>query len=256
MATPCPVDECTLSIDIILRSSDGKRLGSHTKNLEVFNTAFPSANIVSHDPEDVIDLSEDGDLLELLLRFSHNREFPDLSTLRIHDVLTFERTADKYGNSFAGLACKEAIHTLAQRTPEAALQSIPYKILHSDMRDIDMIVRSTMEFSTRQVVNELKYSTPRAICTYMLYKTQWEDQLRSFKTTLEDMEPSTKIERESIATLKSLLAFSPSMPAFEFAMDYCRSQNKFRFVNFGLSIGKIRQALNGLPRWEEIYNTV
>ncbi|KAK7024340.1 hypothetical protein VNI00_016376 [Paramarasmius palmivorus] len=85
--TRCPIQDCSLSIDIDIQSSDGKRSGSHTKNLDLFNAAFSS---VRHKTEDVVEFSEDAALLELLLKFSHNTEFPDISGLGMDVLSDFE----------------------------------------------------------------------------------------------------------------------------------------------------------------------
>ncbi|EEB90904.1 hypothetical protein MPER_10828 [Moniliophthora perniciosa FA553] len=96
------VNECPLAVDIAIESTDGQVFGAHTKNLEVFNRAFPATDSVVHDkPSDIVKLSESSDTLQLLLKFSHNEEHGDISEMGLDKVLEFAAAADKYGNSIA-----------------------------------------------------------------------------------------------------------------------------------------------------------
>ncbi|KAF9477111.1 hypothetical protein BDN70DRAFT_881534 [Pholiota conissans] len=76
----CPVDGCTLPIDIVLQSSDGAQFGAHTKNLEKFSEGFSqcgSVEITSEIPE----LAETGTVLKLMLRFMYSSYPTKYSTM-------------------------------------------------------------------------------------------------------------------------------------------------------------------------------
>ncbi|KAF9258323.1 hypothetical protein L218DRAFT_934869 [Marasmius fiardii PR-910] len=106
----CPVSGCNLNtVDVILRSSDGRDLGAHSKNLESYNTAFPSLDSVTHRVEDRVELAESYETLRLLLEFSHNCKHSDLRKLNLDNVIGFANAAEKYGNFFALEACLAAM---------------------------------------------------------------------------------------------------------------------------------------------------
>ncbi|EEB89236.1 hypothetical protein MPER_12690 [Moniliophthora perniciosa FA553] len=140
----CQVSDCKLAVDIALQSSDGKLFGSHMANLEAFNAGFPSTNNVTHQEGDIVRLSEDGKTLELLLRFSHNIEYSEISEIGLDTVLSLAKAADKYGNAFPSRACIEAVNILVKESPSNALLAFPYKMMRSDFRNIDEIVQSTI----------------------------------------------------------------------------------------------------------------
>ncbi|KAK7031005.1 hypothetical protein VNI00_010239 [Paramarasmius palmivorus] len=102
---------CTVPVDIILKSSDGARLGAHVKNLENFNKAFPVAESVTHQLDEPVALTESATILRLILKFSHNEDC-SISNLNLATVIALTDAADKYGNYPALNACKAALMEL------------------------------------------------------------------------------------------------------------------------------------------------
>ncbi|KAF8825091.1 hypothetical protein HHX47_DHR7000341 [Lentinula edodes] len=106
---PCEAgDSCNLPTDIVLRSSDGTRFGAHIRNLEIYSDGFPMANSVVNSHEDV-ELSEDSDVVMLLLKFMHHQPQPDLSLLASKLLIKFANAAEKYGVYCATGVCKVMI---------------------------------------------------------------------------------------------------------------------------------------------------
>lgn len=98
-------EECTLATDIVLSSSDGVRFGAHTRNLEIYSDGFPSVDAVRNSGEDVM-LSEESDVLMLLLKFLHKQPQPDLSLLASKLLIKLANAAEKYGVYCATGVCK------------------------------------------------------------------------------------------------------------------------------------------------------
>ncbi|KAJ4477140.1 hypothetical protein J3R30DRAFT_3482856 [Lentinula aciculospora] len=108
---PCEAGEsesCNLPTDIVLRSSDGTRFGAHTRNLGIYSHGFPKADSVVHTKDEVV-LSEDSDVLMLLLKFMHLQPQPDLSLLSSKLLIKFANAAEKYGVYCATGVCKVMI---------------------------------------------------------------------------------------------------------------------------------------------------
>ncbi|KAI3612840.1 hypothetical protein WG66_005380 [Moniliophthora roreri] len=182
------IDNCQLPVDIILQSSDGETLGAHTRNLEVFNDAFPSPESVSHSATDVITLTENAEILLLLLKFSHNCTLPDISCLSFETTRALYEGADKYGNQIAAQACKSALRKhFESLSPEACLDHLVYKLSKNDVDDIDAVIRRTMTLPLVQVLCKLKeepLSGTDALLTYALYRDQWRDSATKYRDTI------------------------------------------------------------------------
>ncbi|EEB86679.1 hypothetical protein MPER_16281, partial [Moniliophthora perniciosa FA553] len=121
------------------------------------------AGSVVLDAKDVI-LMEKGDVIRLLLLFSHNTEPPDLEDEEDLDtVLAFAQAADKYGNRPAMKACRTAMSSthvngsrLGKEVAVDALRILCYKASHSDYQDIDNIARRTMKLPVQDVVEHMR----------------------------------------------------------------------------------------------------
>ncbi|KAK7024326.1 hypothetical protein VNI00_016352 [Paramarasmius palmivorus] len=165
----CLVAECSIPIDLILESADGKWFGAHTKNMETFNTAFPPTSSVTHDINDIVKLSETSDVLALLLQFSHYQEHGDLCDKGLDLVLGLATAADKYGNFFAAMVVREAINYYGRQSKYNAVRVIPYKAIHSDFKHMDEIVRSTMDLPLSTALHFMK-PYPEVFYAYALYR--------------------------------------------------------------------------------------
>ncbi|ESK83433.1 hypothetical protein Moror_15587 [Moniliophthora roreri MCA 2997] len=181
----CKVPDCTTPVDLILKGSDGKRYGTHMRNLEMFNDSFPVAGSVVHDGKDVI-LMEKGDVIRLLLLFSHNTEPPDLEDEEdLNTVLAFAQAADKYGNRPAIKACRTAMSRLGKEVAADALRVLCYKASHSDYQDIDNIARRTMKLPVQDVVEQMR-NYPTVYMVWSQYKEKWEQSMKMFDMKLDE----------------------------------------------------------------------
>jgi hypothetical protein len=94
--------DCPLPIDIILVSSDGKRLGGHIQNLATYSDGFTPEVPVETDARasqfgiEAIQYEEDERTLKLLLQFMHRAEPPNLRHLKFKELEKFAYAAHKY----------------------------------------------------------------------------------------------------------------------------------------------------------------
>ncbi|KAF8829799.1 hypothetical protein HHX47_DHR2000057 [Lentinula edodes] len=124
-------ENCSLTVDVILQSSDGKQLGAHSKNLELFTDAFPVAGstLPPHDGE-VVKLTESAEILRLVLSYTHNTPPPDLSSLDLDTLLLLgEVVIKKYGMHLAGECVNKEVndsrlHPMFIKSEDSVLSSI------------------------------------------------------------------------------------------------------------------------------------
>ncbi|KAF5379257.1 hypothetical protein D9757_010682 [Collybiopsis confluens] len=84
---------------------DGVRFGAHSKNLAWYSDGFPETDSVQLTKEDV-ELSEDSEVVMLLLKFMHHQPQPDLSLLSSSLLMRFANAAEKYALYSATGVCK------------------------------------------------------------------------------------------------------------------------------------------------------
>ncbi|THU75392.1 hypothetical protein K435DRAFT_707243, partial [Dendrothele bispora CBS 962.96] len=102
---------CPYPVDIILESSDGKKFGAHTTNLELYSDSFPNINMITKttDGPEIVKLSETADIIFLMLQFMHNQVHPDCDSLKPGLLLDLAKATEKYGMYPAFEACKKAM---------------------------------------------------------------------------------------------------------------------------------------------------
>ncbi|KAJ3906685.1 hypothetical protein F5879DRAFT_621508 [Lentinula edodes] len=147
--------------DIVLRSSDGTRFGAHIRNLEIYSDGFPMANSVVNSHEDV-ELSEDSDVVMLLLKFMHHQPQPDLSLLASKLLIKFANAAEKYGVYCATGVCKKhGYSSIMDKAGKLALTQEPARFFayaHSigDTTWRDLAELETHNIPTKEVFEALK----------------------------------------------------------------------------------------------------
>lgn len=88
------MEDCKVSVDIMLKSIDGIIFGAHQKNLEFFSEGFPVAG--STVATEVVDLQENADVLRIMLRFMHNARVPELKSIQFSTVAPLAEAVEKY----------------------------------------------------------------------------------------------------------------------------------------------------------------
>uniref|UniRef100_A0A0W0G0K9 BTB domain-containing protein n=1 Tax=Moniliophthora roreri TaxID=221103 RepID=A0A0W0G0K9_MONRR len=141
---PCPVESCSLPVDVILKSSDGQLFGAHTKNLESFTEGFPLSGSVICRSDEQTELTENANVLKLFLAFTHNAPAPDLSSYDIDIIIGLAEAAEKYMNHFASGMCRKALRSLAEQSADNALRVLRFKSINNDIEDIDYVAERTV----------------------------------------------------------------------------------------------------------------
>lgn len=92
------VNDCYIPVDLILQSVDGVKLGAHKLNLQTYADGFSVANSVMRvdSVDDIPVLTENSDVLRLMLRFMHHALQPDLDEFSFETVAAFADAAEKY----------------------------------------------------------------------------------------------------------------------------------------------------------------
>jgi hypothetical protein len=83
--------------DITLQSSDAVLFAVHRKNLEMHSEGFFGANGISFpSAHEVVPLSENSAILELLLQFMYRQPQPDMRKVEFHILAGVAEAAEKY----------------------------------------------------------------------------------------------------------------------------------------------------------------
>ncbi|KAF9477113.1 hypothetical protein BDN70DRAFT_838249 [Pholiota conissans] len=148
----CPVKDCSLPIDIVLRSSDGIELGAHMRNLEHYSEAFPQSGSVEVNSEaEAVTLDETGDVLELMLQFMHLTRQPELAKISFDLLSGLAEAVEKYMIYSAMSMCKLYMGY--------ALKEHPLDVLmYSSKHNYDMMANEcaplTLKYKSETVVRK------------------------------------------------------------------------------------------------------
>ena len=97
---------CASDSDITLQSSDGMLFQVHRKNLEVHSEGFAGADAISSlATEEIVPLSEDSAVLDLLLQYMYRQPQPDLRNVRFSTLEALAEAAEKYQVYSATTVC-------------------------------------------------------------------------------------------------------------------------------------------------------
>ncbi|KAJ8091027.1 hypothetical protein AAF712_011082 [Marasmius tenuissimus] len=174
----CPVEGCSLPLDITLRASDGILFGAHQKNLECFSEAFPRKGWTTEKKDEVVDLSEPGAILSLLLRFMHNHPLPNLKQeckeWSVDDLLALIKASEKYGILVALQVTTKALKSKAKvMNDDDLLKVLLHKAIRSDATDIEEFARRTLRISEKEVLMKFKSHTD-VFWAWNCYRLEWQ----------------------------------------------------------------------------------
>ena len=91
------VQGCSLSIDVIIKSSDGHLIGAHSMNLAAYSEGFPPACFVSPETAlDPVELTEKSEVIKVMLKYMHNSRVTKLEEFSANQVKDIAYAAEKY----------------------------------------------------------------------------------------------------------------------------------------------------------------
>ncbi|PFH49634.1 hypothetical protein AMATHDRAFT_62753 [Amanita thiersii Skay4041] len=166
----CPVQECNLPVDVIIKSSDDKYFGAHTTNLEVFSSGFAPASLATSSPAATVDpvcLTESGDVLELLLRSMHSQRPPDLSGCTIKMFMNVAEAAEKYLVHHVMEICRLNMYRLAPLHPN---EVFAYALKHRYPDLLDQTAPETLSWDAAEACEALGGSN---FIIWVLYRERW-----------------------------------------------------------------------------------
>ncbi|KAK7029580.1 hypothetical protein VNI00_014457 [Paramarasmius palmivorus] len=186
-ALACPVDECSFTVDIAVKSSDGRTFGAHMKNLEWFTEGFPLGNSVTSTIEEPVVLMENGDVTELLLAFTHNSPAPDLTSRSLDTVIGLADAADKYGVYHALTACRQTMRLLSEESERNALGVLKSKLAHSNLEDIDYIAPMTMKLKIEEALDFFGENHTKEFCRWLRYQQTYLMALEKYRKAISEL---------------------------------------------------------------------
>ncbi|KAK7024341.1 hypothetical protein VNI00_016377 [Paramarasmius palmivorus] len=106
----------------------------------------------------------------------------------------------------------------------------------------------------REAIDVMKTASasPQIICTYVLYRSQYEEQMKTITTVLNKLG-----DEPSLLVFKSLLRRSPTLATYEYATRYCIDQTGYSIqVNNSNTCKTLGKVLENIPKWESVYDAV
>ncbi|KAF9477114.1 hypothetical protein BDN70DRAFT_862258 [Pholiota conissans] len=149
---PCPVRDCTLPIDIILKSSDDIFHAAHTKLLEQFSEGFPHAASVTVDANIPV-LEETSAVLDLMLQFMHHTRQPDLGNIDFDLLCSFAEAVEKYLIYSAMSVCKILMNLSIAYHP---VEVLVYALKHDYHELANTAAPLTVQNDSEMVVSKAK----------------------------------------------------------------------------------------------------
>jgi len=176
MAPPCIVDECKLTTDVILITSDGHKFGAHSKNLEAHGEAFPPISSTSQSNVPFAHLTELSDVVKLILQLVHLQRWPDLGEIPFQLLDGLADATEKYLMFPAMAICK--IHM------EAATSSHPFEVLlysakHGYMEIANKAAYQTLPHWPDDEMTSRLMERPDTFLAWMRYREHCNKEIRS-----------------------------------------------------------------------------
>ncbi|TEB37725.1 hypothetical protein FA13DRAFT_1867456 [Coprinellus micaceus] len=147
----CPVRDCPIPIDVMLRSSENFLIGAHKANLSHHSDGFPDVDAVS-DSSEVVDVTESTETLKLLMKFVHKRPYPNVSLLQDNVLLDLAMASEKYMVHSAMIACSMCLQFTAQKYP---IRALAYAVQYGYAEIMDAAAPFTVFESMETVENGL-----------------------------------------------------------------------------------------------------
>jgi hypothetical protein len=188
--------------DITLQSCDGVQFKVHRKNLECASEVFAGAHAISPTLKgEVVNLTEDSKVLDLLLQFMYPQPPPRLSTIDFDLVLLLADAALKYLAYSVMAFCEIAVCAAARSHPLAVLN---YASKNNNIQLMDEVAPLTVNFPIDDVLAVLPLSL---FATWVRYRQKWVDGVNAAYRTL-DFRPrhNCTYQINVIITINSILS--------------------------------------------------
>ncbi|KAK7056396.1 hypothetical protein VNI00_002950 [Paramarasmius palmivorus] len=207
--------------------------------------------------DDIVNLSETYDVIALLVQYSHYDEHKELTPQGLDVILALGTAADKYGNYFAGLAVREAINYVAKQSPQNALRVLPYKVTHSDFRDMDEIVSSTMHLELSYALKVLR-PYPEVFYIYALYKDKWTKSYLDWTTKVDSLEKELKNVRAPEGKVAIVMHMLGTLKSPSNSLSVIDEVEKIAspFYRGERHSANLRRCLGGFPKWVDLTSVV
>ncbi|KAK7024338.1 hypothetical protein VNI00_016374 [Paramarasmius palmivorus] len=178
---------CTLAIDVLFQSSDGKLLGAHKDNIAQSCKNLLRPNSAPRTFPCVVQTDHLKEILELLLQYTHldYHDRINLNTLNLQTLIDLTVAADKYDHQVAFKKCKAQIKKNNSR-PAEALQILSCLHLLTDPPNLDEIARTTLKLRVDQVLQIMGHK-PDFVYAWALYKSQHTKSIEKLKSVVDSI---------------------------------------------------------------------
>ncbi|TFK70750.1 hypothetical protein BDN72DRAFT_958592 [Pluteus cervinus] len=130
----CPVSECGLAVDVVIKTSDAKYFGAHLQNLENYAHGFPPVSFGKRKRTNFLEVEEDSEVVSLMLHFVHNLPQPDLRKIEMDILVRLAEAVEKYLMYSVMNTCRIVMEMRVREDPLGVL-AYALKHNHHDVAD-------------------------------------------------------------------------------------------------------------------------
>ncbi|KAH8809505.1 hypothetical protein DL96DRAFT_1821786 [Flagelloscypha sp. PMI_526] len=150
--------------DVTLKSSDGTLFKVHSQHLAWASGAFPP---LSSNPDEIVEMSENSEILENLLGFMYPRRHPHLHDIKFETLAGLAEAAEKYEVFSAMNLCNYKMKDFMSKHPA---QVLAYACKH----DYPHIIEASSEFGLKRPLGEIVSMLPRhLVMPWVMFREQY-----------------------------------------------------------------------------------
>ncbi|KAF7329093.1 hypothetical protein MKEN_00169800 [Mycena kentingensis (nom. inval.)] len=204
VARPCPSENCTLPVDIILRSSDGVLIGTHVRNLASYGAGFAPADFAPGDEAEIVELTENAAVLEILLQFMHpGQQQPDSTKWAFGTLKDVAEAVEKYIIHCARQVC---YLQMAAATSSHSLDVLSYAVKHDYDTLRDQIIPTTLALPAESMDSILGNTR------FSLAWFRYREQYLTVGSAILNSCPSAMLHKGGLTTCAEWDAFWSKIP--------------------------------------------
>ncbi|KAF7362555.1 hypothetical protein MVEN_00603700 [Mycena venus] len=167
---------CAPDADIAISSSDGVTFKVHRKHLEVHSDVFADAadaTLPDNGPDEVVQLSENSAVLDLLFQYMYRQPQPDLSSV---DFLTFAGLAEAVEKYVVYSALPAVAIQMKASVANHPLQVLDYAARHNHKDLANEAARLSLGLPWAEAVSVL---APDTLVGWATFYDKWHTSARS-----------------------------------------------------------------------------
>jgi len=221
---------CAPDADVTVSSSDGVLFKVHRRNLAVHSDVFAGAQESTTPPQngdepEIVDLTEDSAVLDLLFQFMYRRPQPDLHALEFKTFAGLAEAAEKYVMYSALTLCRLKMEDYISIH---SLEVLTYAVRHGYVDLANESARRSMGCGVAEAMDVLP---PDIFRTWVLFHEKWHKKIFQGLTDMLYYDAHIPLVRRCIAVPNPICTFRQELDVASFkSKRFLSGMMKMRFI--------------------------